>query len=175
MHREPGPSVLTPPGEEWPLLFKHTFDIRGSGFEAMVAIDGALLATITAGHCWLDGVFPYQVSEGDESLPKAYENLTVFMAGVLTDLAGESENFDEFEKKVQFFAKHPGDPVALSAWKEARQKIRNGAVNAPDIKHRASSGWKPSVIAVDLTDLRDNTSTLPAVLAAVPLRGELAA
>ena len=108
MHREPGPSVLTPPGEEWPLLFKHTFDIHGSGFEAMVAIDGALLATLTEGHCWLDGVFPYQVSEGDESLPKAYENLTVFMAGVLTDLAGESENFDEFEKKVQFFAKPPG-------------------------------------------------------------------
>ena len=171
MHREPGPSVLTPPGEEWPLLFKHTFDIRGPGFDAMVAIDGALLATLTEGHCWLDGVFPYQVSEGDVSLPKAYENLTVFMTGILTDLAGESENFDEFEKKVQFFAKHPGDPVALSAWKKARQKIRNGAENAPDIKHRDSSGWKPSVIAVDLTDHRENAISLPAV----PLRGELAA
>ena len=175
MHRERGSSVLTPPGEEWPLLFKHTFDVRASGFDAMVTIDGALLATIADGHCWLDGVYPYQVSEGDESLSEAYENLKVFMAGNLTDLAGESGNFDEFEKKVRFFAKHPGDPVALAAWEKARQKIRDGAENAPDIKHRDSTGWEPSVIAVDVSDDRANTVALPAVVAARPLRGELAA
>ena len=175
MHCERGPSILTPPGEEWPLLFKHTFDVRGSDFEAMVIIDGALLATITDGHCWLDGVYPYQVSEGDETLSDAYENLKVFMAGILTDLAGESETFDHFEKKVRFFAKHPGDPVALTAWNKARQRIRDGAENAPKIKHRDSTGWEPSVIAVDVSSVREMTAALPAMVAAGPLRGELAA
>ena len=116
-----------PPGEEWPLLFKHAYDVRGAAFKAMVLIDGALLATITDGHCWLDGVYPYEVSEGDDTISKAYENLKVFMAGILADIAAESTDFGDFEKKVQFFATHPGDECALEAWKKAVQKVRAGA------------------------------------------------
>ena len=120
-----------PPGEEWPLLFKHAYDVRGAAFKAMVLIDGALLATITDGHCWLDGVYPYEVSEGDDTISKAYENLKVFMAGILADIAAESTDFGDFEKKVQFFATHPGDECALEAWKKAVQKVRAGAANVP--------------------------------------------
>jgi hypothetical protein len=175
MQCERGPSILTPPGEEWPLLFKHTFDVRGSDFEAMVTIDGALLATITDGHCWLDGVYPYEVAGGDESLSQAYENLKVFLAGVLADIAEESTNFGEFEKKVHVFAKHPGDRRALEAWKRAVQKVRAGGANVPDIKSRDSAGWTPSVIAVEISSETTETILLPAVVANAPLRGELAA
>ena len=176
MHREQGPSAWTPPGEEWPLLFKHTFvDVRGPDFEAMVIIDGALLATIADGHCWLDGVYPYEVAGGDESLSQAYENLKVFLAGVLADIAEESTNFGEFEKQLQFFAKHPGDRRALEAWETAVQKVRAGGANVPDIKCRDSAGWTPSVIAMEISSEVSETVLLPTVVANAPLRGELAA
>ena len=176
MHREQGPSAWTPPGEEWPLLFKHTFaDVRGPGFEAMVTIDGALLATIADGHCWLDGVYPYEVAGGDESLFQAYEKLKVFLAGVLADIAEESINFGGFDKKLQFFAKHPGDRRALKAWHRAVKKVRAGGANVPDIKSRDSDGWTPSVIALEISSETSETIFLPAVVADAPLRGELAA
>ena len=164
-----------PPGEEWPLLFKHAYDVRGAAFEAMVLIDGALLATITDGHCWLDGVYPYEVSEGDDTISKAYENLKVFMAGILADIAAESTDFGDFEKKAQFFATHPGDECALEAWKKAVQKVRAGAANVPDIKSRDSDGWKPSVIAVEVPTDHVGAKSVPVVVHDAPLRGELAA
>ena len=176
MHCEQGTSVLTPPGEEWPLLFNHAYNVRGSAFDAVVILDGALLATITDGHRWLDGVYPYEVSEGDETLSKAYENLKVFMAGILADLAEESTDFGDFEKKVQFFATHPGDERALEAWKNAVQKVRAGAANVPDIKARDSEGWTPSVIAVEVPAADHiEAISVPAVVPDAPLQGDLAA
>ena len=118
---------------------------------------------------------PVRGGWGDESLSQAYENLKVFLAGVLADIAEESSNFGEFEKQLQFFAKHPGDRRALEAWERAVQKVRAGGANVPDIKCRDSTGWTPSVIAVDISSETSETIPLPALVANAPLRGELAA
>ena len=65
-----------PPGEEWSLLFIHTFEVRGPRFAASVTIDGALVATIADDdRCWIDGVYPYAVAGEGASLKEAYENV----------------------------------------------------------------------------------------------------
>ena len=146
-----------PPGEEWPLLFVHTFEVRGPRFAASVTIDGALVATIADDdRCWIDGVYPYAVAGEGASLNKAYENVKTFMAGCLEDIAREATRFDEFKSALNDFATYPGDACALSAWRRGVQKVRAGDVPVRSDGVRSSEGWSPSVNAIET---RASTST----------------
>ena len=143
-----------PPGEEWPLLFVHTFEVRGPRFAASVTIDGALVATIADDKsCWIDGVYPYAVAGEGVSLTEAYENVKTFMEGCLKDIAMEATRFDEFKSALIDFATCPGDACALSAWRRGVQKVRATGVSSDDA--RSSEGWIPSVMA---TETRASTS-----------------
>ena len=140
-----------PPGEEWPLLFVHTFEVRGPRFVASVTIDGALVATIAEDKsCWIDGVYPYAVAGEGASLKEAYENVKTFMAGCLEDIAGEATSFDEFKSALDHFATFPGDACALSAWRRGVQKVRAGGVSVPSDGIRSSEGWEPSGSAIEM-------------------------
>ena len=139
-----------PPGEEWPLLFVHTFEVRGPRFAASVTIDGALVATLADDEsCWIDGVFPYAVAGEGASLQEAYENVKTFMAGCLEDIARETTSFDEFKSALEDFATYPGDACALSAWRRGVQKVRAGGVTVPSDGLRSSEGWSPSIEAIE--------------------------
>jgi predicted RNase H-like HicB family nuclease len=146
-----------PPGEEWPLLFVHTFEVRGPRFAASVTIDGALVATLADDEsCWIDGVYPYAVAGEGASLQEAYENVKTFMAGCLEDIVREATSFDEFKSALNDFATYPGDTCALSAWRRGVQKVRAGGVTVPSDGLRSSEGWSPSIEAIET---RASTST----------------
>ena len=170
-----------PPGEKWAMLFKHALTVHSGTIDAVVFLEGAVLAHIDeSGRCWLDGVFPCEVSEGDDTLEQAYENFKTFLAGIVTDIAKCSVDFADFEQEVQRFAKRQGDDYTQDAWDEARKKVRpERPPEAPKIPLRNADGWKPHIVALNLSEAMSTSTeraSAPApVTECAPLQAELAA
>ena len=131
-----------PPGEEWPLLFRHSGLVKGPGFEARVTIQGRLLATINPadGSCYLDGVYPGSIAVQGTDLHDAQVALRRAISEIHEDISYSSEDFDAFKSHLQDFLRTT-DEETIGSWEDALEKVRSGSAGAPDMKKYDAAEW----------------------------------
>lgn len=116
----------------WPLLFRYRGPVMGSGFVAIVALQGRLLARQEDEGFWLDGVNPGALSLAADSMKAANLELRTVLTGVLTDLAEQVPSFDDFKRAVEeFFNTTDDDTVA--EWDTAVVNVQKGRLSAPGL------------------------------------------
>ena len=116
-----------PPGEEWPLLFRHFEEVRGTDFKVCVMMMGRLLATIDpeTGSCTIDGVYPGSLFAEGASLSEANDNVRADISKILEDVMVSSKNVTDFRAHIEDFMQTT-DEVAVASWKKALDRVRSG-------------------------------------------------
>lgn len=109
----------------YPILFGFGEVVVGRGFVAGVAIThGRILARQEDEGWWLDGVNPGALTAGARSLHEGVAKFRSIFRGVLSDLAEESEDFNQFEGAVKAFFEAT-DEEAVREWEAAREVVRS--------------------------------------------------
>ena len=141
-----------PPGEEWPLLFRHQEEVEGPKFKVRVTISGRLLATIDVetDACWIDGVYPGAICAHGDNLTLANDEFRKSMTEFLQDVMESSHDVDDFREHIRNFMQTTDD-VTVSAWKQALIRVRSGPPEgAPELKRYDASDWSDYALVEDM-------------------------
>ena len=147
-----------PPGQEWPLLFKHVEEVRGKDFNVCVVMMGRLLATIDAetNSCTIDGVYPGSLFAEGASLTEANDNIRSDISKILEDVMVSSRNVVEFRAHIEDFMQTT-DEVTVASWKKALDRVRSGQEDgAPDLRKYDASDWSDFAVVEDARENQDH-------------------
>ncbi|MDD9984826.1 MAG: hypothetical protein OXQ31_00990 [Spirochaetaceae bacterium] len=147
-----------PPGEEWPLLFRHFEEVRGTDFKVCVMMMGRLLATIDpeTGSCTIDGVYPGSLFAEGASLSEANDNVRADISKILEDVMVSSKNVTDFRAHIEDFMQTT-DEVAVASWKKALDRVRSGQEEgAPDLRKYDASDWSDFAVVEDVRETQDH-------------------
>lgn len=110
---------------DYPLLFTLTHEIRCQNFSARVVSHGRALMVMEDGEWWCHGVEPGGITEHGTDPALAYASFKAAYAGILNDLAKDSESLDAFARAVRTFVTDK-DATEAERWVRAREEIRAG-------------------------------------------------
>ncbi|MHB1665444.1 MAG: hypothetical protein ACYCT7_09330 [bacterium] len=120
---------------EFPIIF--TFNeviIVKKGLKAYVSVikgKGQALLIKENNKYWLNGAHPGGMSDGGNTLKEALHNFKIAFRNVLSDIEGDSRNYEDFQNKVSDFF-NDVDEEELKRWEEARQELKAGKVSTPE-------------------------------------------
>ena len=147
-----------PPGEEWPLLFRHFEEVRGKDFKVCVMMMGRLLATVDpeTDSYTIDGVYPGSLFAEGANLSEANDNLRSDISKILEDVMVSSRSVAEFRAHIEDFMQTT-DEVAVASWKKALDKVRSGQEEgAPDLRKYDALDWSDFAVVEDVRETQDH-------------------
>src|ERR1035437_2543222 len=128
----------------YPLIFSFTDTISGSGFTAEVLTKGRLLASLEPGGHWIYGVNPGGLASGDEDLDRAYVGFRRTFSEVLSDIADESSNLEDFAARARAFLNETNEPTSKEGM-AAVEEVRAGKLDIPGMDRKPAE-TKPEMV-----------------------------
>lgn len=115
---------------QWPLCFKYTGSIAGTGFIAHIDLCGRVLADQSAEGVWLYGVTPAAIAVSADTLVKAVQEHRESLTKVFIDFAQEADGFASFNTRVHAFFDEADDQRA--DWDAAVARMQATNETGPD-------------------------------------------